>query len=139
MSLSWPVSTGPGSPRLARILRHFFLACDLVALPYRKIMNSGALFLALSFGRPVLVPEMGSMREHFELFGSPWIRLYEGDLSSRTLSEAVDWAYDTDRPAIDLSPLDWGTSAESLKKIYEGLMKATDKPGQGQRARRAVP
>jgi beta-1,4-mannosyltransferase len=119
-------------------VQDFFLACDLVALPYRKIMNSGALFLALSFGRPVLVPEMGSMREHFEFFGSPWIRLYDGDLSPRILSEAVDWACGTDRPPIDLTPLEWGTSAGSLKKIYDGLMKATDEAGQGQPSRRAM-
>ena len=120
-------------------VQDFFLACDLVVLPYRRIMNSGALLLALSFGRPVLVPGMGSMREHFELFGPSWIRLYEGDLSAQILKEAVDWACDTDRPAIDLSPLEWGTSAGSLKKIYDGLIKTTDKRGQGQSPRRAVP
>ncbi|GLY28467.1 glycosyltransferase [Kineosporia sp. NBRC 101731] len=31
-------------------------AADLVALPYRRSLNSGVLALALSFGRPVLMP-----------------------------------------------------------------------------------
>ncbi len=31
-------------------------AADLVALPYRRSLNSGVLALALSFGRPVLLP-----------------------------------------------------------------------------------
>ena len=37
----------------------FFLAADLVVLPYQRILNSGAALLALSFARPVLVPRMG--------------------------------------------------------------------------------
>ncbi len=31
-------------------------ACDLVALPYRRSLNSGVLALALTFGRPALLP-----------------------------------------------------------------------------------
>jgi beta-1,4-mannosyltransferase len=32
-------------------------ACDVVALPYRRSLNSGVLALALTFGRPVLLPD----------------------------------------------------------------------------------
>jgi beta-1,4-mannosyltransferase len=38
-------------------------ACDWVVLPYQKILNSGAVLLALSFGRPVIVPNLGSIAE----------------------------------------------------------------------------
>lgn len=32
-------------------------ACDVVAVPYRRSLNSGVLALALSWGRPVLLPD----------------------------------------------------------------------------------
>ena len=38
-------------------------ACDWVVLPYQKILNSGSVLLALSFGRPVIVPQKGSITE----------------------------------------------------------------------------
>jgi glycosyltransferase involved in cell wall biosynthesis len=38
-------------------------ACDAVVLPYREILTSGAAMLALSFGRPVVAPRMGTLEE----------------------------------------------------------------------------
>lgn len=37
-------------------LQHFFKASDVVALPYRTVLNSGSAQLAFSFARPVIVP-----------------------------------------------------------------------------------
>lgn len=41
----------------------YFLAADLVALPYRRISQSGILQLAYGFGRPVVVSDVGGMGE----------------------------------------------------------------------------
>lgn len=38
-------------------------ACDWVVLPFRKILNSGSVMLALSFGKPVIVRQNGSISE----------------------------------------------------------------------------
>ncbi|WP_052055448.1 glycosyltransferase [Myxosarcina sp. GI1] len=38
-------------------------ACDWVVLPYQKILNSGSVLLALSFARPVIAPQKGSIPE----------------------------------------------------------------------------
>ena len=38
-------------------------AADFVALPYRSIMTSGTLLLALTLGRPVLAPDLPAIRE----------------------------------------------------------------------------
>jgi beta-1,4-mannosyltransferase len=37
----------------------FFNASDVVLLPYKRIFTSGNLFLALTFGKPVIAPDMG--------------------------------------------------------------------------------
>jgi len=41
-------------------------ASDCVVLPYREILTSGTALLALSFGRPVVAPNLGSMPDHVD-------------------------------------------------------------------------
>jgi glycosyltransferase involved in cell wall biosynthesis len=41
----------------------YFKTADLVALPYVQIFQSGVLFLAFSFGVPVVASDIGSFRE----------------------------------------------------------------------------
>jgi glycosyltransferase involved in cell wall biosynthesis len=41
----------------------FFNAADLVVLPYRAVLTSGAAMLALSFGRGVVAPRLGCLAE----------------------------------------------------------------------------
>ena len=67
-------------------------AADLVALPFRNILNSGSAILALSLDRPVLVPAKGSMSELQEFVGHDWVRLYSGELSSGLLQQELDRA-----------------------------------------------
>jgi glycosyltransferase involved in cell wall biosynthesis len=41
-------------------------AADCVVLPYRDVLTSGTALLALSFGRPVIAPDLGCMRDHVD-------------------------------------------------------------------------
>jgi beta-1,4-mannosyltransferase len=64
----------------------------LVVLPYERVLNSGAVFHALSRGRPVLAPALGSLPEVAADVGPQWLRLYQPPLRSRHLTEALAWA-----------------------------------------------
>lgn len=44
-------------------VQDFFQACDVAALPFRQILNSGSFMLAMSFGRCAVAPNMGSIPE----------------------------------------------------------------------------
>jgi beta-1,4-mannosyltransferase len=44
-------------------LQTYLNACDVVVLPYREILTSGAAMLALSFGKAVIAPRMGTLTE----------------------------------------------------------------------------
>jgi glycosyltransferase involved in cell wall biosynthesis len=44
-------------------LPYYYQAADYVVLPFTKILTSGSLMLALSFGKPVLAPRMGCIPE----------------------------------------------------------------------------
>ena len=113
----------------------FFAASDLVVLPYRRILNSGAAVLALTFERPVLVPDLGSMSDQREAFGADWIRLYGGELNAAELAAAIDWAGTTRRAAIDLDAFDWRPIALRTRTLYEEL--AGHRPPRPCAARRA--
>ena len=96
----------------------FFLASDLVVLPYRSVLNSGAVMLALTFGRPVLVPDLGAMGDQQGAFGADWIRLYARELTVTELGAASAWARTTDREAIDLDRFDWRSLALRTREVY---------------------
>lgn len=61
----------------------------LVVLPYRRMHNSGAALLALSLGRPVLVPDNAVNRDLAEEAGPGWVRTYAGELGSEALAAAL--------------------------------------------------
>ena len=63
----------------------FLNACDIFVLPYKDITTSGAAFLALSFGRPVIAPSIPSFKE--------------------LLSTEIGILYDTEKPDGLLSAL----------------------------------
>ena len=41
----------------------FFAAADLVVLPFHRVLTSGSLILAMSFGKPVIAPRLGGIAE----------------------------------------------------------------------------
>jgi glycosyltransferase involved in cell wall biosynthesis len=61
-------------PRIVSALRYidpaevqvWMRAADLVVLPYTSVLNSGALHLALTFGRPVIAPALGVVARHVD-------------------------------------------------------------------------
>jgi glycosyltransferase involved in cell wall biosynthesis len=44
----------------------YFKAADVLVLPYTSIFQSGVLFLGYSFGLPVLVADVGSLKDDIE-------------------------------------------------------------------------
>jgi beta-1,4-mannosyltransferase len=103
-------------PRIGALLRYVdddVLAreigeAQLVALPYRQMLNSGALLLALSLSRPVLVPWSEANARLADEVGHGWVHLYRDELSAQTLSttlHALQVAPPQGSP--DLSHRDW--------------------------------
>ena len=98
-------------------------AADFVVLPYDDIMHSGTALLALSFDRPVLVPDRGAMSELKEQVGADWVRTYAGALTPEILSEAMSWAETTDRPSrAPLDDLDWPRLGRQTAALYHRVV-----------------
>jgi beta-1,4-mannosyltransferase len=119
-------------PRVRLALHHvpeqevqrYFRAADLVVLPFTDITNSASAVLALSFDRPVLVPALGAMAELQSAVGGDWVRTYEGDLTSATLSDAIAWAGGRGDAAPNLDPLEWPAIARRTLALYEATRHA---------------
>mgnify|MGYP001119861999 FL=1 len=102
----------------------FMKAADIVVLPYRRILNSGTALLALSFGRPVIVPAQGSMRELRDIVGLEWVYVYTPPITGKVLADCIRWGLkqrQSDGP--DLSPLNWHVIAEKTYSFFKQLME----------------
>ncbi|MFB6489523.1 hypothetical protein P2A57_23160 [Xanthomonas perforans] len=62
----------------------------LVVLPYPNFYNSGAAFLSLTLGAPLLVTETPTSRELREEFGRTRIQLFTGRIGAEDLRGALD-------------------------------------------------
>jgi len=90
------------------VLAHEIGQAQLVVLPYRQMLNSGALLLALSLARPVLAPWSEANAAIAEEVGEGWLLLYRGELDAATLGDALRRQAARDpRARPDLSRRDW--------------------------------
>lgn len=100
-----------------------FFASDLVVLPFADILNSGSAILALSFDRPILVPDKGAMPELRLSVGSDWVRTYTGDLTAPELARALRWATEPGRPInAPLDHLGWREVGAKTLEAYQTLL-----------------
>lgn len=90
---------------------------DLIVLPYTDMHNSGALFLALSLGRRVLVPSNPVTTDIRAEIGPGWIHLYSGDLTANALTSALDAARPSTPPSF-FSSRDWDKIGEAHRVAY---------------------
>lgn len=103
-------------------LATFMSAADVVILPYKAILNSGALLLALSYNRPVIAPHMGAIAELQKKLGLHWIYSYTDELTPASLTHALLTLEQSNRPAVcPLESYDWDKLAARTLDFYRQL------------------
>ena len=108
-------------------MQFYMKAADVVVLPYRAILNSGSAMLALTFDRPVMVPNVGSLPELQANMSPDWVRLYDGEFDSAALQSAMDWVKATARPAkAPLEKLSVSAIAEMHSAFYRSVISAKE-------------
>jgi len=119
-------------PRVVTDLRHvddadlvrWTTSATLVALPYRQMHNSGAALLALSLGRPVLVPANPVTDALAAEVGPAWVRRFTGPLTAEVLRTALaDVAGLSGTAVPDLSARDWGTGTRAHLEVYRAAVE----------------
>ena len=112
-------------------LNVYMSAAEVVILPYRAILNSGALLLALSFNRPVIAPHMGAIIDMQKNLGSQWIYGYTGDLTANNLQQALIALEQSDRqPICPLDNYNWDKLAANTLDFYRQLIAPPANPAE---------
>jgi len=102
-------------------------AADVVVLPYRDILTSGAVLSAISFGKPVIAPASGCIADTLDGNGSFLYPKTEGGLL-----EAMRQALDTDKASLSgmgrynlglAGQFDWDGIAGRHCSIYRECLK----------------
>jgi beta-1,4-mannosyltransferase len=101
-------------------VHRFFRACRSVILPYRRILNSGAALLALSFDRPVVVPALGSLVELQEQLGPRWVSTFDGRVHAEVVERALTVPPPVGTPPIDR--YDWPQIGRSTVDAYRQVV-----------------
>lgn len=97
---------------------------ELVVLPYKEMHNSGAVLVALSLDRPVLVPSTPTTRALQDEVGREWVHVFEGALDPDVLSQTLAAVHGSEferKPR--LSGRDWGRVAEAYQQTYRDAVR----------------
>ncbi|KVW94967.1 glycosyltransferase [Thiobacillus denitrificans] len=95
---------------------------SLVVLPYRKILNSGSALMALSVGKHVVVPAIGSMRALQRDVGSGALTLFEGSFDADILRDAIDRVRSQRVAPPDLGAYEWPFLGARTARFYRDLV-----------------
>lgn len=101
-------------------MQWFYRAADWVVFPFRKILTSGSVMLAMSFGKPLILPEGEALRETVGAGEALWFE--PGDISSlrkKMHQSAIDLLTITgSKNYIRAKSLTWCKMAEQLIAEY---------------------
>lgn len=126
------VAAAAGDPRIRLELRYirpdeiqlFALASDLMVFPYSEILNSGSAILALSYDRPIVVPNLGALPELRRVVGDAWVHGYEGEIDARILADGLAWVHGTERPPqAPLEQLAWPKIGGQTLDAYRAVLR----------------
>ncbi|WP_135849752.1 glycosyltransferase [Serinibacter arcticus] len=102
---------------------------SLCVFPYRELHSSGAILVALSLSRPILVPRTTTTEALQGEVGSQWVRIYES-LDGAELDAALRWSHEAlstgSRP--DLSDRSWQLIRERHKHVTLSVVGSPANP-----------
>lgn len=85
-------------------VERWFRAADIAVFPYRKVLNSGSIHLAATFGTTAVIPGTEHMRQDFG--AEDWVQFFEPDdavASLATVLAAPESYADVERSARDFA------------------------------------
>jgi beta-1,4-mannosyltransferase len=111
-------------------VERWFRAADIAVFPYRKVLNSGSVHLAATFGTTAVVPGTQHMRQDFG--DQDWVQFFDPDdavVSLAAVLAAPDSYADVEGPARafadELAPY---RVSVRFEQALRGVLSATDSP-----------
>lgn len=113
-------------------IESYFMASDCVALPYRKIYQSGIIFIAYAFGLPVLASDVGNFRQDVPEGKSGFLL---NDNSPQAWSQMIQRYFSSElynnleESRINIKTwanlnYSWDEIGKETRKVYESLIQA---------------
>jgi len=100
----------------------YFNASDMIVYPFKKILTSGGIFLAMSFGKPIIAPQLGCIPETIDEKGAFLYDPKKVDGLLNALKKAIenrDKLKEMGENNLKLAnEFEWKTIAIETKKIY---------------------
>lgn len=117
----------------------YFKAADLAVLPYKKIYQSGVIFLAYSFGVPVVVTNVGALADSVEDGVTGFVSAAD---DARDLARRIRFFFEspmysnpekTRKAIVDFvnEEHSWSRVAQETARVYEQVAAMTGKPRRG--------
>ncbi len=111
-------------------IENFFRAADVLVLPYKHVYQSGVLFLAYSFGLPVLAADVGSLKDEIVEGRTGFVFKANDPDSLMTAIEryfASDLYADLDRHRPNIEDYarelhSWDTVGRATVAVYQNLL-----------------
>ena len=104
----------------------YLRACNAVVTPYSEILTSGSAMLALSFGRPVIAPALGSLNDLVVngcgLLYDPFKPMGLRD----AMQAAIDAGFDEAQITAEALKRNWNKSAEIVVSSLGSLLQKRD-------------
>jgi beta-1,4-mannosyltransferase len=99
----------------------YFRACNVLVTPYHEVLSSGSAILGLSFGRPVIAPAIGALKD---LITENSGILYDPSRSEGLLEamrSAMDMKFDETQIRAEALKHDWGNTAKIVVNSLASL------------------
>jgi glycosyltransferase involved in cell wall biosynthesis len=106
----------------------YFRRADLVVLPYREIDQSGVLFTALAFGKPLLLSDVGGFPEiaatgAARIFPAGDAKALRGSLRELLADRSALAGMAESAKALAEGRYSWGAVAARTLELYESLLR----------------
>lgn len=105
-------------------MQTFLVASDVVVLPYREILTSGAAMLAMSFGRPVVSIDRGFLRDVVTAETGLLFSLDDLQGLNCALRKAREVRYDGERILAHARQFSFEQAADSCIKVLEQISRS---------------
>ena len=96
----------------------YLQACDIVTVPYKDVLTSGIAMVAFSFGRPVIAPALGFLKDAVTKDSGLLYDASQPDGLKHAMQSAMRAKFDESRIIEHAKAHDWRQSAQ---RMIEGL------------------
>lgn len=106
----------------------FINASDIVVFPFKKILTSSSILLAMSFGKPIIAPRMGSIPDYVDEKGA----ILYSPFDERGLIKAIQKSLELSNQELEemgkrnlekAKKFDWEDIGQKLHAIYTKVLK----------------